>query len=693
MIHKIGAKRRNVHLLLQVAWSTLEGTDGSVHVYRYADGVDLPGGTFTLAFKGNTSPPIPWNASAVSMKAALESLPQVGDVAVVGHPTVAAVDSSSTVSAWLIEFTTVGTPANIGDLPLLEADGSFLSGTASGVVVEEVSAGCCTVEVSANGGEDYTDVSDSEGDNTGAFRYQDRAVVKMVAPNAGPASGGTPVTLSGAGFDLPSDVTLGTDSDFVCVFGGRLDSPALRLSSTVVTCTSPPTPRREVGAMSVAVRWRGSVALSVSTAAFTYFEDVTLEALIPSRGSNAGGYSSLVSIGRGSFMAMGLGVTCAVEVRLPSNLTSGYTAREFTGSAEKLGVETKMNYMAEVTRARILSKEVYVCEMPGLDEFFKGVTADAWLDNDWGATALVSLSGNNGVNRTAPLTFTYVPKPAVFALEPSLGVDGGGTSVTVHGTRYEPPPEGYDKYELLCRFGDMTPAPARYISDSALECTSSPHANVAAIMSVVVEGASVFHGTQEVLLRIPSPRNQENATSRYHLVSGTWTLSLENVETYAMDANVTAADMALALSALPSIGNVTVTAEHRILSDPYAGLSWNETAFTVHFVSRGGNLPILSANESNLFFASSRAALTDVSDNEVFALPALAPEVEVRSVEEGHDGSGVVREVQVLRTNRSGLSAEVQTVTVATATSPTAEVSLLSTYSDSPFVPTSYTCI
>lgn len=679
-------------LIPQVAWSTLEGTDGKVQVYRYADGADSLGGTFTLNFGGNSNvtSPIPWNASAASVEVALESLPQVGDVTVVVDPDVAEIGPSSAV-AWLIEFTTVGQPANIGDLPLLQADGSYLTGTAVNVAVEEVSAGCCTVEVSANGGADYTsstvvDKEDTQNNATVAFRYQDKAVVRKVVPSAGPASGGTPLVISGTGFDLPSTTTAVLSSPenvttgFVCVFGARLESPAVRLNSSAVKCTSPPTPLRASAVVAVTVRWPGSVTPSVTTAAFTYYEDVTFSALTPRRGSNAGGYSTLVSIGRGSYSLMRVGVTCRVEVRLPSNLTDGYSVREYFLPAAEFSEVSSLNVTAGVAEGQVVYTEAYVCNVPGLSDFFQGIDAEDWTTHSWEATALVSLSGNGGINLTAPTTFFYYPRPTVLSVYPTLGVDGGGTAVTVYGNRFAPPRGGYNEHELLCRFGHATPVRARYISSTAVECTAPGHANEVAIMSIMVESASVFYSTQEVLLRIPSPlsNTSSSAVSSFHTaidkasaVSGTWALSLEDFGTLTMNANVTAAEMAVALSELPNVGNVTVTIEHSYLvPDPYAGLAWNETAFTVYFDGRGGHIPTMSANTSGLRVGSS--AEQELSN----VWSVLAPQVLVSVVEEGHDGDGVVREVQVLRTNRSELLAEVQTVTLSTASSPTAEVGL-----------------
>lgn len=643
-----------------------------MRVYRLTDGADSPGGTFTLALDGESSQPIPWNASALSVEQALESLPEVGDVTVTAaYPSGGAIggQNSSTASAiWTVEFTTAGSPANIGDLPLIQADGSFLTGTGAYVDVEEISAGCCTVEVSANGGADFSGAAalgSGGSGSTAAFRYQNRAVVRSVSPSAGPTSGGTMVVVSGTGFDLPSATMTSLQSgDFVCVFGGRLESPAARINSTTISCSSPFTPRRESGAMSVAVRWPGSVSVSTTTATFTYYEEVVLQVLSPRRGSNAGGFATTISVGGGSFAAVGVvDVACAIEVRLPSNLTVGYTSRNYSTPAT-----------VELSGTPLERKERYNCDIPGLGDFFAGVSIEDWVGNDWGAAALVRLSGNGGADLTEPLMFTYFPRPVVVSTLPGLGVDGGGTSVAVHGKWFTAPVGGYEETETLCRFGHTDPVPARYVSDSTLACTSPPHTNVAAVMSVTVESARVFHATQEVLLRVPSPTGSHPNASSSFSGSGTWTLSLEDLETYPMGTNVTSEEIAVALSTLPNIRNATVIETKRSIPDPHAGLTWNETTFTVFFAARGGDLPILSVNTSGLQETLSADAAVDGFEEDVFGFPVLAPEVSARGVEEGHDGDGIVREVQVLRTNRSEILAEVQTLTVATGLPPTPEV-------------------
>ena len=92
------------------------------------------GGTFTLSFDGQTTAPIPRNASATAVRAALEALSTIGDnVVCTGGPLPGgAVD---------VEFINVLGNKNV---PLMSANGSALTGGSGvGVVVETNVQGCC----------------------------------------------------------------------------------------------------------------------------------------------------------------------------------------------------------------------------------------------------------------------------------------------------------------------------------------------------------------------------------------------------------------------------------------------------------------------------------------------------------------------------------------------------------------------
>ena len=85
----------------------------------------------------------PGSRSGTEIEAALENLKTVGDVAVSTHEDV-------NQMSYAITFTSLGTPANLGNLPLLRATHLHL-GDAARVSVRKISTGCCDVSLSFNG--------------------------------------------------------------------------------------------------------------------------------------------------------------------------------------------------------------------------------------------------------------------------------------------------------------------------------------------------------------------------------------------------------------------------------------------------------------------------------------------------------------------------------------------------------------
>ncbi|CAM9245826.1 unnamed protein product, partial [Discosporangium mesarthrocarpum] len=619
--------------LMEVTIDIVLLSGSHANVYRLSDGIDPVGGTFTLSTGGSTTVPIAWNATALEIESALEFLPSVGDVRV----SVPDQSSPSVSSAWLVEFTTLGSPSNLGDLPLLQSDGLYLDGSGVTVAVTEVSTGCCAVEVTANGGTDYS----SDGVS---FGYQERPIVKQLSPQSGPASGGTSVTVVGTGFYPPRrDESVKDGRDLVCVFGIWMEAQATLINSTAVECVTPSTMRS--GAVAVSVRWDGSVTASLSIAAFVYFEDVSLQHMSPSRGSNLGGIYTTLHVGQGSFIGVAE-VSCVIEVRLPSNLTTaGFLSKEYLSKAE----------LHDIGKG-----ESYSCFIPGIDDFFGGAEASTWANGAWGATGIVRLSGNGGQDRTGHLLFSYHPVVRAANLDPPLGEDSGGTLVTVTGSGFVGEDEDND---LLCRFGHAREVPARFVSTTAIECRTPLHRNVPSVQSVVVDAATPFSEINEVLLRVPRSSLDNTTTSP---LSGSWTLKLEDEVSWDLAPNASAPDVSAALSAMPNVGNVSVTVNHEIEVMSALGRVRDITVWTVTFIARGGDVPEMIGDSSNLFGGSATGA----------------PDVVVRTIQDGHEGDGVVPEVQVLWTNRSDLIPETQVVTIALGSDQAAEVQVVSLAAD-----------
>lgn len=91
----------------------------------------VSGGTFTLAFQGDVTTPIEWNAVAGDVLAALEALPSIGagNVSVSGGP-IAATPFSVT---FLFD--------QAGDEPMMVSDATLLTGAGAGVTVAQATQG------------------------------------------------------------------------------------------------------------------------------------------------------------------------------------------------------------------------------------------------------------------------------------------------------------------------------------------------------------------------------------------------------------------------------------------------------------------------------------------------------------------------------------------------------------------------
>ena len=115
--------------------------------------------------------------------------------------------------------------------------------------------------------------------------------VVSVTPNSGPATGGTPVTITGTNFAAPATVTI----------GGAAASNVVVASSTQITAT---TPAGSAGSATVTVTVGGQSG-SLSSA-FTYGVPATVSSISPSSGSTAGGTAVTIT---GTNFAAGATVT------------------------------------------------------------------------------------------------------------------------------------------------------------------------------------------------------------------------------------------------------------------------------------------------------------------------------------------------------------------------------------------------
>ena len=197
-------------------------------------------------------------------------------------------------------------------------EGSFAS---SGVVrclaPAQKTAGAVNVAVSIAGGASF---GRGSGSLLTHFRYLEPAFVTGLSPRSGPDTGGTVITVLGAGFT--------DDFRFTCSFQRRTkavetgsedeaETPAVVVSSSELTCIAP---RIDSGIkmgeeveLVTSVDFGSGVLTPVPTSVggartppyFTYVPSLQLTMLKPDRGPAAGG--TVVEIGGANFLSLGTG--------------------------------------------------------------------------------------------------------------------------------------------------------------------------------------------------------------------------------------------------------------------------------------------------------------------------------------------------------------------------------------------------
>ncbi|PJB37268.1 MAG: hypothetical protein CO108_21470 [Deltaproteobacteria bacterium CG_4_9_14_3_um_filter_63_12] len=194
--------------------------------------------------------------------------------------------------------------------------------------------GAADVQVDTNGGSDVL---------VGGYRYTQPLAITQVSPALGPVAGGTTVTVNGAGFDSSTTV-----------FFGALPASSVTLgNATRLTATTPP---GSGGAVDVQVR-RGTVSATLADG-FFYTEALEVFALVPSRGSQAGGTTVTVA-GKG----FQVGATVTLDGLAATNVQrlDAYTLQFVTPAHEPGVVDVAVHQGADV----VVSPDPFTFYDPG----------------------------------------------------------------------------------------------------------------------------------------------------------------------------------------------------------------------------------------------------------------------------------------------------------------------------------------
>ncbi|MEM6730439.1 MAG: IPT/TIG domain-containing protein, partial [Myxococcota bacterium] len=365
------------------------------------------------------------------------------------------------------------------------------------------------------------------------FQFQQSPRIKSLAPKAGPANGGSLVTVFGEHLDEGSILW--------CRFGDAPAAPGVRLTSTLARCVAPSAADAKI--KNYATGDLAEVALSTNSVdffgnvSFAFYDDAIVESVDPA--SATVGTALRV---RGSFFEqsgtsarccfVGVALAACVEpsgraehptqeldCAVPSVIQDGLSNRDFrvfvslNGGIDYLGgtsapfllqdapppsptgLSPKVSAMSggtilAVSGQRLASGPEPTCRFNGsiavralvvdtLDERqqllcetpdIQKLTSEPAPDSlSFGVSVEVSVDGRFGFVRVPDLLY-YLPVPSVRALAPSTVLEIGGAVVTVIGDDFVP------SSQLACRFDGSAVAKATFRSPQAIECVAPRHA-------------------------------------------------------------------------------------------------------------------------------------------------------------------------------------------------------------------------
>ena len=538
---------------LSINGSRLEGAGVSVASEEQNAGYERLGGSYLLQFRGARTARIPHDASALEVTLALQKLSTIGSVFVsrslFRHPGIA----SGHGFDWNVTFTSLSTPSNIGPLPLLATDTLLVTGTGIHSAVTRLTSGCCQFSLSSNGF-DFTPVSLP-------FRFDAVGYVTSLSPTAGPASGGTIITVRGVGF---------WSGKVSCIFGEipqHIEVTAARVSDTEIKCVAPAQMRGPLiaalqsgetlndvyqgnantrGSVRVRVNLGGSLLTNSTTESrsyFTYNTRSSVIALVPKTGPPNGG--------------------TRIRIHGHNFPKQGYARR---------GVLCKFGDALTLVVGTFLSTSEVECVSPSIKSQSSTQPAKILMK----AFVTVEISFNGGSDFTSSgIQFWYRPISTVTNVVPSRGPVRGGTKVLVSGMNFERSPS------LACKFGNSiedesdsssqatgalltgpSVVPATWISSRKVSCIAPPLEPKSEIQLLTLRGHEIARPVQ-IISTVSSGVGVAINAGSFRLTFGDYDLdtatTLDGEMTSTLNHDTSAAALKTALELLDSVVAVDVS--------------------------------------------------------------------------------------------------------------------------------------
>jgi glucose/arabinose dehydrogenase len=368
-------------------------------------------------------------------------------------PTVSGVAPSSGPAAG-------GTAITISGTGFLSGATVSVGGTAAtGVSVVSSSSITATAPAHA-GGAATVKITNSDGQSssqTVSFTYNAAPTVTSIAPNSGPTSGGTAVTITGAGFvSGPTGTTVS--------IGSTPATAVVVASSTSITAT---TPAHAAGQADVVVTNPDSQTGTVA-GGFTYNPPPSVTSISPSLGSTLGG--TAVTIAGTNFVSgatVQIGSAAATSVTVASTSITAITPAGTAGPANVTvtNPDNQSNTLANAFTYAVQPNPSSIMPLSGSTlggtavtisgtGFLTGATVTIGGVPATGVSVMNSTTINattaahvgglvdvvvtNLTGLSGPLqnAFNYVVTPVVSSVSPIDGLPAGGTVVTITGQNF-----------------------------------------------------------------------------------------------------------------------------------------------------------------------------------------------------------------------------------------------------------------
>jgi len=349
---------------------------------------------------------------------------------IIGVPTVTSVTPNTGSTAGGTAVTIAGTNFIAG------ATVTFGATAATSVVVVNSTSITAATPVGAAGAVTVTvTVSGQIGSLTNGFTYVVIPTVTSVAPNAGPITGGTAVTISGTNFAAGATVTIGATAAINVVVVG----------STSITAT---TPGGTAGTAAVTVTNPGGQSGSL-TNGFGYIGVPTVTSISPATGTEAGGTAVTIT---GTLFATGATVTlggnaatnvvvvsgASITATTPAGTAGAVTVTVTNPGAQSGSLANGFTYAASITyvQGNYATPQLSQGTVPVI---FTGAQAAGdmnvvvvgWNDSTATVSGVVDSSGNVYTLAAAPVVVSGFATQAIYYAPNIVAAAAGANIVTV----------------------------------------------------------------------------------------------------------------------------------------------------------------------------------------------------------------------------------------------------------------------